>query len=320
MTTFDQLITGAALLGLAVSTIISYLKVNKLWARRHIKEVAESISVAAALLSLLTTVPFMVKFLVIDQDYVAAGKFLLSLAVFVVFFLVGIGVWVKREEKIGLWKMLRRALATERGELTYLIHSFARPREAPAILEILRLVSMVDNDFDERERELLESVALPWGIHPDDIKVSGPEGGSDISSVQKAFADYLSLKPPASQVEKVFDLVKFMVHADRKVTQDERLILTEIDGAVGAYLADDSKAPDVYEVLLVPQNDEQFDKMREEVTDPSLQERAGGQAVVAGSYFSEPFARAICLRFRQKHFFCTVERLTSEGERFQLAG
>jgi hypothetical protein len=41
---------------------------------------------------------------------------------------------------------------------------------------------------------------------------------------------------------------------------------------------------------------------------------------VAGSYFSEPFARAICLRFRQKHFFCTVERLTSEGERFQLAG
>jgi hypothetical protein len=320
MTTFDQLITGAALLGLAISTIISYLKVNKLWARRHIKEVAESISVAAALLSLLTTIPFMVKFLVIDQDYVAAGKFLLSLAVFVVFFFVGIGVWVKREEKISLWKMLRRALATERGELTYLIHSFARPREAPAILEILRLVSMVDNDFDEREREMLESVALPWGIHPDDMKLSVQEGGSDISSVQKAFADYLSLKPPASQVEKVFDLVKFMVHADRKVTRDERLILTEIDGAVGAYLADGSKAPDVYEVLLVPQNDEQFDKMREEVTDPSLQERAGGQAVVAGSYFSEPFARAICLRFRQKHFFCTVERLTSEGERFQLAG
>ncbi len=320
MTTFDQLITGAALLGLTVSIVISYLKVNKLWARRHIKEVAESIYVAAALLSLLTTVQFMIKFLVIDQDYVAAGKFVLSLAVFVVFFLVGIGVWVKREEKISWWKMLRRALATERGELTYLIHSFARPREAPAILEILRLVSMVDNDFDEREKEMLESVALPWGIHPDDMKMSGQEVGSDIASVQKAFADYLALKPPASQVEKVFDLVKFMVHADRKVTRDERLILTEIEGAVGAYLADGSKSPDLYEVLLVPQNDEQFDKMREEVTDPSLHERAGGQAVVAGSYFSEPFARAICLRFRQKHFFCTVERLTSEGERFQLAG
>ena len=320
MSTFDQIITGAALLGLAVSIVISYLKVNKLWARRHIKEVAESISVAAALLSLLTTVPFMIKFLFIDQDYVAAGKFVLSLAVFVVFFLVGIGLWVKRDEKLGLWKMLRRALATERGELTYLIHSFARPREASAILRILRLVSMVDKNLDEREKEMLESVALPWGIHPDDLAAENDGAGSDISTVQQAFADYLSMKPPANQVEKVLDLVKFMVHADRKVTREEHLILAEVGGAVSAYLTDSSKAPDVYEVLLVPQNDEQLGKMQAEVTDASLHERAGGRAVVAGSYFSEPFARAICLRFRQKHFFCTVERLTAEGERIQLAG
>jgi hypothetical protein len=320
MTTFDQIITGAALLGLAVSTVISYLKVNKLWARRHIKEVTESISVAAALLSLVTTVPFMVKFIVIDHDYVAAGKFVLSLAVFVVFFLVGIGLWVKREEKIGWWKMLRRALATERGELTYLIHSFARPREAPAILRILRLVSMVDKNLDEREREMLESVALPWGIRPDDLDAAESEVSSDISTVHQAFSEYLGMKPPSMQVEKVFDLVKFMVHADRKVTAEERLILAEVGGAVSAYLADSSHGPDVYEVLLVPQNDEQLKSMQAEVTDASLHERAGGRAVVAGSYFSEPFARAICLRFRQKHFFCTVERLTSEGERIQLAG
>lgn len=320
MTTFDQVITGAALFGLAVSLVISYLKVNKLWARRHIKEVAESISVAAALLSLLTTVPFMIKFLVIDHDYVAAGKFVLSLAVFVVFFLVGIGLWVRRDEKIGLWKMLRRALATERGELAYLLHSFAKPREAPAILRILRLVSMVDKDFDEREREMLESVALPWGIHPDDLEATSEDASSDISTVQQAFADYLAMKPPSNQVEKVFDLVRFMVHADRKVTGEERLILAETGAAVHAYLDDGSNAPDVYEVLLVPQNDAQLEKMKQEVTDASLHERAGGRAVVAGSYFSEPFARAICLRFRQKQFFCTVERLTSEGERIQLSG
>lgn len=320
MTTFDRVITGAALLGLAVSIVIAYLKVNKLWARRHIKEVAESISVAAALLSLLTTVPFMIKFLIIDQDYVAAGKFVLSLAVFVVFFLVGIGLWVKRDEKLGIWKMLRRALATERGELTYLVHSFARPREAPAILRILRLVSMVDKNLDEREKEMLESVALPWGIHPDDLAAENNETASDIATVQKAFAEYLAMKPPSNQVEKVLDLVKFMVHADRKVTREEHLILAEVGGAVSAYLTDSSQAPDVYEVLLVPQNDAQLEKMQAEVTDASLHERAGGKAVVAGSYFSEPFARAICVRFRQKHFFCTVERLTAEGERIQLAG
>jgi hypothetical protein len=60
--------------------------------------------------------------------------------------------------------------------------------------------------------------------------------------------------------------------------------------------------------------------MQAEVTDSTLHHRAGGQAIVAGTYFSESFARAICLRFRQKSFFCTVERLTPEGERIRLAG
>lgn len=320
MSTLEKIITSAALFGLAVSIAISYLKVNKLWARRHIKEVSESISVAAALLSLLTTVPFLVKFIIVDHDFVAAGKFILSLAVFFVFFLVGIGLWVKREQKIGWWKMLRSALATERGELTYLLRSFARPKEAPAILRILRLVSMVDKELDEREKEMLESVAMPWGISPDDVKVDTGESGSDITIVRDAFSGYLAMKPPNAQVEKVFDLVKFMVHADRKVTEEERLILEEVGAAVKAYLSDAENAPDVYEVLLVPQNDEQLNKMAAEVTDASLQERAGGRAVVAGSYYSEPFARAICLRFRQKRFFCTVERLTAGGERIQLSG
>jgi len=320
MTTLDKIITSAAFLGLAVSVVISYLKINKLWARRHIKEVAESISVAAALLSLLTTVPFLVKFVVVDHDFVAAGKFILSLAVFFVFFLVGIGLWVRREEKLGWWKMLRSALATERGELSYLVRSFARPREAPAILRILRLVSMVDRELDERETEMLESVALPWGISPDDVRVDIGESGSDIASVREAFNQYLAMKPPTAQAEKVFDLVKFMVHADRKVTEEEQLILEEVGAAVRVYLSDGKNQPDVYEVLLVPQNDEQLRNMAAEVTDASLHERAGGRAVVAGSYYSEPFARAICLRFRQKRFFCTVERLTAGGERIQLSG
>lgn len=320
MSTLDKIITSAALFGLGVSVIIAYLKVNKLWARRHIKEVAESISVAAALLSLLTTVPFLVKFIVVDGDFVAAGKFLLSLAVFFVFFLVGIGFWVKREEKLGWWRMLRSALATERGELTYLVRSFARPKEASSILRILRLVSMVDQDLDDREKEMLVSVAMPWGISPDDIRLEPGEDGADIAAVGAAFSEYLATKPPAGQVEKVFDLVRFMVHADRKVTEDERLILEEAGAAVRAYLHQGESSPDVYEVLLVPQNETQLARMAEEVADPSLHDRAGGRAVVAGSYFSEGFARAICMRFRRKRFFCTVERLTAEGERIQLPG
>ena len=46
-------------------------------------------------------------------------------------------------------------------------------------------------------------------------------------------------------------------------------------------------------------------------SDPVLHPRAGGEAFVAGSYFSESFARAICRRYRQSDFFCTVEHRTA---------
>lgn len=307
-TVLQQVLTSLAIVGLAVSAIISYLKVNKLWARRHIKEVAESISVVAAILSLFTTLPFLIKFVVIDHDYVAAGKFLLSLLVFFVFFLVGIGFWVKRHERIGLWRMMRRAIATERGELTYLIHSFTKPREAPAILRILRLVSLVDRHLDERESEILESVARPWGIHPDELK-HGRETGedADIGAVRAAFTEYLAMKPDHSQVEKVVDLIRFMVHADRQVSKEEAVVLDEINGATAAFLNRSGAGGEVFEVLLVPQRPEDFERAGELMSDPVLHPRAGGEAFVAGSYFSESFARAICRRYRQRDFFCTVE-------------
>lgn len=304
----EYVITSMAVVGLALSAVIAYLKVNRIWARKHIREVAESVSVAAALLSLFTTLPFLLKFVVIDRDYVAAGKFVVSLLVFMVFFLVGVGYWVKREERQGLWRLMRRALASEGSELTYLIRSFTKPKEAPAILRLLQLVSIVDQELDDRERQILESVALPWGIHPEDLRIAnGDQPGADISDVRRAFADYLAMEPPRGQVEKVYDLVKFMVHADRRVSPEERLIMDEISGAARAYLAEAGEAPVAFEVLLVPQSDEQRDRIAELIADARLEPRAGGEAFVAGTYFSESFAEAICHRFRKRRLFSTVE-------------
>jgi len=324
--TFLHLITSVGLevwvfAALGVSVAIAYLKINKLWGRKHIREVAESISVAAALLSLFTTLPFLLKFAVVDEDYVAAGKFVVSLCVFAVFFLVGIGYWTRRSEKVGLWVLLRRALATERGELTYLMQSFTKPREADAILRILRLVSMVDREFDSREAELLKSVAHPWGIETDEL-MSGHDDMQevDINQVRSAFTDYLAMKPPCPQVEKVNDLIKFMVHADRKVSREESVVLDEISGAVTAYLSDEGEESVLYEVLLVPQKSEHHSQIQELLNIDQSLPRAGGEAFVVGAYFSESFAQAICHRFRDRQVFSTVERLEPDGHRSRVPG
>ncbi len=293
------------MIGVMISAVIAYLKVNKLWARKHIRDVAESISVAAALLSLLTTLPFLLKFVIVDHDYVAAAKFALSLVVFFVFFFVGIGFWVQDEDRTSFWQKIRQALSTERGELANLIHSFTKPKEAKAIVRILRLVSTVDRDLDEREVEILQSVAGPWGLDPGDLHEM--RGESDIQQVREAFMDYLALTPPRRQVQKVLDLVRFIVRADKKVTHEEHLILEEVGHAVEGYFADDDEGGLVYEVLVVPQSPEHRETIPRHLDAPDLYPRAGGEAFVAGSYYSPLFAEEVCRRYRELHFFATVE-------------
>lgn len=311
MEVFEQIITSFAIVGLVLATLISYLKVNKIWVRKHVKEVSESVSVVAAFLSLFTTMPFLVKALLIDQDYVTAGKWFISLVVFFVMVSIGIGVWARKGERLGFWKMLKQSLLTERGELTYLIQSFTKPKEAESILRILQLVSAVDHNLDEKELQIIESVAKPWGIQPKEIVgASAGDFDSDIETVRQAFVDYLAKKPPRRQASKVFDLVRFLIQADKKVTHEEQLILEELTHIVKGYLDQEYTANVIYEVLVVPQDTAERSAIAEELGIADLKERAGGEAYVAGAYFSEMFAEEVCHRYRNLNHFSTVEART----------
>jgi len=307
MSGFDQVITSLAIFGLAISAVIAYLKINKLWARRHIKEVAESVSVAAALLSLFTTLPFLIKFLVIDQDYVAAGKFVLSLLVFAVFFLVGIGLWVRSTESRGFWSAMRYALRTEQKELTSLLHALAQPREARAIVRILQLVSTVDSELDQRETALLNSVARPLGVSVEDLAAQPEAENASVADVREAFLDYLALKPVGHQVGKAYDLVRFMARADKHISNEEYLILDELALVVQDYLSAESTRVRSFEVLLVPQSEAQKHQINSMLPHAELVPKAGGYAYVAGSFYSQAFATEVCKQYREKGFFCAVE-------------
>ncbi len=306
MSGFDQIITSLAVFGLGISAVISYLKINKLWARRHIKEVAESVSVAAALLSLFTTLPFLIKFLVIDEDYVAAAKFVLSLLVFLVFFLVGIGLWVRGAEPRGFWSAIRNALMTEQKELTNLLHTLAQPREARSIVRILQLVSTVDRDLDRREIDMLDSVARPLGVDARELAAQAEGHNTTVEEVREAFLEYLRLKPAAHQVSKTYDLVRFMVRADKQISSEEQLILDELAYVVQDYLSQKS-AVRSFEVLVVPQTDSQKREIESILPQSELVAKSGGHAFVAGSFYSEAFASAVCGQYRDKGFFSTVE-------------
>lgn len=308
MTAFEQMVTSLAAFGLILSGIITYLKINKIWTRKHIGDVAESVSVAAVLLSLFATLPFLIKFAVVDRDLLGTGKFALSLTALFVFFLVGIGYWVPGRKRFSLWRKIATALRSEGRELDYLIRTFAKPREADTILRLLQLVSVVDEELDEREIAVLDAVARPWGIHPSEVlERSATETAADITQVRDAFLEYIEMRPPIEQVAKVFDLLGFLVRADKRVTREEEVILDELSYVVQSYLDKDYDGAGVHEVLVVPQNPEQDTAIRDVVPRARLADRAGGQAFIAGAYFSRLFALEMRDRYRSMNFFCTVE-------------
>lgn len=85
--------------------------------------------------------------------------------------------------------------------------------------------------------------------------------------------------------------------------------MEEIAGATAAYLSDVGERPALFEVLLVPQSQEDKAQIESLLVEARMEPRAGGEAYVAGAYFSASFAEAICQRFRKRRLFSTVEEL-----------
>ena len=77
--------------------------------------------------------------------------------------------------------------------------------------------------------------------------------------------------------------------------------------AADGYLDDEGRTGLVYEVLVVPQSPEHLETIPKHVDIPDLYPRAGGEAFVAGSYYSPLFAEEVCRRYRELNFFATVE-------------
>ena len=71
---FKKLLSILVSSALVFSVIQAYLKVNKVWKRRKIVEVANSISIVAAMLGFAVGLPFLLNNIFITNDYFSAGK------------------------------------------------------------------------------------------------------------------------------------------------------------------------------------------------------------------------------------------------------
>ena len=164
MSLFEKLIGVLVSGALIFSLIKGYLTVNKIWKRRKNEEVANSISIVAAMLGFAVGFPFLLNSLLITEDYFSAAKSVVALVLATVFTLIGTGYFVDKNRGVGLLTLIGKALKLEGKESGELITDMLRPKGANKIIEILKKLAAIDDDIAQEEIDLINQFSEKWGI------------------------------------------------------------------------------------------------------------------------------------------------------------
>jgi hypothetical protein len=312
--TFQALIEFLVAISLVIALISNYLIINKLWKRRAVRDVAESISVGAALLGLSTAVPFLILFVAIDQSPAGAVKTLIGILTGIVFVLIGSGVWVPELRERRFFSLFVRALRLERKESADLIKWLVQPKGADRILNVLYQLASVDGHIDETELSMIRNFAHHWHLP---VPEPDPAGSSDLLTLRQSVADYLSVRPPRDQAAEFVDLLHALTRADTRVTWEESLAVEEVDGMMQHYLASDDTTIFRHEVLIVPQSEAQIDAVRTLLPESEEKMVRGGRVFAVGEFFSLQYAEMVCQKYIALGLFTTVNGEAPASTPFQ---
>ncbi|MDM7860742.1 hypothetical protein QTP81_09045 [Alteromonas sp. ASW11-36] len=291
-----------------IGMIKSYLTVNKIWTRKHDRNVAESISVYAALLGLVSALPFFIKYLLIDQDYASALQTGIGLAVGTFFLLVGIGFWTKQKTaNVTFWQRFIKAIKKENNEATDLIKALVKPKHAERISKIFTQLVLIDGRIDDKERELLNSFHKIWNLTIDFDELANSSKELSFIELRDSVADYVAYNPPYEQVSEVKGLLETIANIDNNVSDEESFILQEIYGIFDDYLNGDEELPR-YEVLIAPQNTDQEDMLEHLLPTFTKVTDKGGVSYRIGEYYSLEFAQMMCKKYRSMNIFTAIEQ------------
>lgn len=305
MELFLYLIELLVAVGVGINLVAFYFQINKIWQRKHEKPVAESVSVMALLLGIVTSIPFLIKFAVIDKIFILALDIVVALIVSAVLLLIGAGVWIKENQGVGFLTLLKRAIVLERSEASYLIKDMLRPRNAEEILDILQKVASIDQEISRQEIKLIKQFAEQWKLPLPDMK-PGNTDNTNLVDLRASVSKYLEMSPPPEQAQQLGDMIQFMIKADNKVTHEEKLIQQELSGIINAYANAEGLARTVFDVLLVPQNEKQIDSVNTLFPGIKPRDLRGASVYSVGEFYSEEYAEEICKKYIELGIFTTV--------------
>mgnify|MGYP001304365434 CR=1 FL=1 len=294
----NKIIAALVASALLFSVFQFYLKLNKVWKRRKISEVANSISIVASLLGFATLVPFLLNSILITADYPSSVKYILGLILAIAFSLISMGYFVEENRGIGFFTLLGRALKSEGKESGDLISDMLRPKGATKIIDILVKLAAIDDEIAQEEIDLINQFATKWDIKIPELKPGKPEEVTNLVELKSIVQSYLDEGPDTEVAEGLVDLINMMAEADDEVTKEEAMAVSEFTGMIAHYVGSEKGGKmDMYEVNIVPQDDKQIDAVKEILPELDVVTDRGGKVFKVGRYFSEDYAEAVCEKY-----------------------
>ena len=294
----NKIIGALVASALLFSVFQFYLKLNKVWKRRKILEVANSISIVASLLGFVTLVPFLLNSILISQDYPSSVKYVLGLFLATIMSLISMGYFVDENRGKGIFRLLLDALWAEKSESTDLLSAMLRPKGAKKIIDILTSLAAIDDDVAQAEIDLIVDFSNKWGIQIPELKSGKPEKVTNLIELKELVQSYLDEMPDVEVASNLVDLINMMAEADDEVTQQEEMAISEFTGMINNYISKETgQVIDIYEVVIVPQSDQQTNSVKTLLPNIESVKERGGTVFKVGVFYSEDYASAICAKY-----------------------
>ena len=167
---------------------------------------------------------------------------------------------------------------------------------ASELLAILGAVAAADAHLDAKEIALINAFASQWGLAAPKLEAGSVTALQDFSSLCEMVARYLAIQPPQQQATELLDLLQHMVHADDTVSAEEEIVLEEITAMLIGYITlrgDDS----CYEVVVVPQSEEQKPLIMSLLPGVLPVAKSGGMVYPVGRFNSARFADLVAQKY-----------------------
>ena len=303
METFKAFVAVMAYGSLGFTVIAAYLKINKIWTRKHNAEVADSVSVIGNVIYIVPLSFFALNYLFASlwQGFIDS---LIWITIGVVYILIGSRLWVQSHRQESFWTRLKDVLKLERTEVGDLATSFFRPSSGEIILEILAQLAYIDKTLSAREKEFIQSFVDTWHMEFDweeHRALADKEQRISFMETRNSVERYLVTSPPEAQVAQLIDVLNALVEVDESVSDQEQLILTEIEGLLFSYL-NRADAQEKFAVVIAPQNGDQDSAIA--ALHPCVEKTsvAGGSGYMIGSYYSQDYADIVCDQYRALGF------------------